>query len=69
MKALTRADLDAATCQRPGCDHKAHSAAEPLILHSRCHMGKPTWAKYADGELRIYCAVCDRLITAIEVKE
>lgn len=34
MKTLTRADLDDAQCQMPGCTHKDHAE---VFLTQRCH--------------------------------
>ncbi len=44
---------------------------DKLYLHSKCHMGDPTWAvlDQEKGELEIICAVCEKPICKFEVKE
>jgi len=60
---LTRAELDVAQCSNPDCTEE-HG---PLILHSRCHTGVPTWATYEAGVLTITCAECGQEVTAVTV--
>lgn len=61
---LNREQLDAMRCEGCGdaaCEH------DPLVFHSRCHPAAPTWATYANGELRVTCAECDRPIATVAV--
>jgi hypothetical protein len=67
MKApLTRAELDAASCDTPGCDHASHG---PLFFHARCHPAAKVEASYdrALGAVLLACARCKRPIAAVAV--
>jgi len=64
---MYREDLDAHTCDVPGCtsDHD-HT---PLYFRSRCHPGAGTWAVYEKEtvSLRIICLRCDRMVAEVAV--
>jgi len=62
---LTQRDLEAVTCEMPGCDHTGHDGG--LILSGRCHPGAPIRALYRDGVLVVSCAVCQGFIVNIAV--
>lgn len=66
-RAMTRMDLDHLICGNAGC--KNHH--EPLVFHSRCHRGAPTWAVYDrdrdPGVVQILCAECDLMIARFRV--
>lgn len=64
MPALTRRDLDVASCQVPGCKHEDH---EGLFLHARCHPSAGTRVEYRDGELAIRCRTCETLVCKVRV--
>ena len=62
---LTQADLNAAACNAPDCDHTAHDGQ--LWIHSHCHPGDPAWVNYDHGVITICCAVDSSVITRIAV--
>lgn len=63
---LTRRDLDAMRCSKPGCE-----CGGALVLRSRCHPRAATWATYnqAIGGLVITCCLCGARITTIAVAQ
>jgi hypothetical protein len=66
LKPLTRRELDAQTCDTPGCDHSTHDG-DGLYLTGRCHAGAPTQVLYRDGTLTLRCYVCRADIVYIAV--
>jgi hypothetical protein len=64
-RPLVRSELDAMSCQIPGCDHTGHGGG--LVFHSRCHIDAPTWVTYRDGAVHVTCSECERLIVSITV--
>lgn len=62
---IGRTYLDQAQCSMPACTHTAHD--QPLTLSGGCHVGAPVHAAYADGLLRVSCAVCRRFICSVRV--
>lgn len=61
--ALTRVDLDKATCDSPDCT-EPH---EELFFHGRCHPSSATWASYRHGILTVACATCKKTVAKIAV--
>ena len=57
-----REDLDNLVCEcgTPVCE-------DPVVFHSQCHFGKPTWTGYFDGEVKVFCSVCNEEIVSIAV--
>lgn len=66
--SLTRKDLDRARCADPACTG-ACGAEDELFLHATCHPGAALHVGYRSqtGELWLYCAVCDDIITRVLV--
>lgn len=64
MPSLTRRELDAASCQVPGCTHDGHG---PLYLHAVCHPSAGTRARYDDGLLYIDCRKCKAEVAVVAV--
>lgn len=62
--ALTREDLDRASCQMPDCDHTTHDG---LYLHGACHVRASVTCMYLDGCLIFHCAACGGFVTRIAV--
>jgi hypothetical protein len=54
---------------KEGVDHEHPEGDKGLVIHSRCHMGSPTWVSYKHGENKVdvLCAVCESLIASIYV--
>jgi len=65
--AVTRRQLDEATCSAPGCDHTAHD--DGLWLHAACHPDQPVQAFYLDGVIEMQCAICGRMVVRVEVAD
>jgi hypothetical protein len=65
-RPLTQLDLNSMMCSDPECTDPSHE----LYFHSRCHPTRPVEAMYskASGQLKITCAVCNRLIGYIAVE-
>ncbi len=63
---LNRADLDAAVCQTPGCNHQGHG---PLHLHGRCHPSAGCSVSYTRGSgvLDVRCRRCNRTVCQVAV--
>lgn len=63
--ALTRAELDERTCSVRHCrnDHG------PLYLHGACHVQKPSWVSYHNGEIEIHCSECGSRVALVKVAE
>jgi hypothetical protein len=63
---VTKADLDAAGCDAPGCTHD-HSV---VFLHAACHMTEAVHVRYDKtlGQLIIGCFRCGREVARIEPK-
>lgn len=40
-----------------------------LYIHSRCHIGAPTWAVLSGAVLTIECAECRKVVARFQVKE
>jgi hypothetical protein len=38
-----------------------------VVLHGRCHINSPTWAKLSGDVLTIECAECERVIVRFRV--
>ena len=49
------------------CDCGVPACEEEVVLHSKCHTDKPTWAYYYNGNVRIVCSECDEEIITIPV--
>lgn len=68
--ALTRADLDVmARCSDPNCPRG--DGDHPVVLNPGCHPKAPMIVSYQRGQptLVLECAVCRKLVAAIEVAE
>jgi len=60
---LYKEDLDEMQCAECG----ETACEDPIFFHGRCHLGKPTWCSYFDGELIIICSECEQEIARIAV--
>ncbi len=68
MKPLTRAQLDAAGCQMPGCAHQDHTGmTERMFLHGRCHPKEGLEVSYWMGVITVRCKRCKQMVSEIEV--
>ena len=50
----------------PSC---GHDGEDGMWIHSACHPEMPTWCLYADGVLRIECALCKKKIVEVRVAD
>lgn len=62
--ALTRAELDSASCSDPGCE-----CSDVLYFHGKCHPESATFTYYSNGMLVVECATCETMIAEISVAE
>ena len=67
MTALTRADLDGAHCNDPGC--AGCDQERVLYMHARCHPNAGTRASYdkRTGVLALTCRACAKPIVEFAV--
>lgn len=63
---LTASQINAMTCESPGCDHGVRTGHE-LILEARCHPEGGTQASYRHGVLHIECKTCGQFVCEVAV--
>jgi hypothetical protein len=65
-RPLTKRQLDTLQCGHEDCTHEHHDG-DPMVLHGRCHTGKPGVATYHDGHVAVACSVCGAFVAAVQV--
>lgn len=61
---LYRDDLDGRPCEL--CERSADHEHR-MVLNARCHPNEGLSVDYVDGNLEIFCAVCEEIVAIVAV--